>query len=70
MLRKNGLLILIASTITISIMLAFLVVSPMLDALAFKCSRIADSADGPCWYCVSSSGLHHTWLGSGCGNGS
>lgn len=69
MVRKSHVLILIASMIAISL-LTLIVVSPLLEALAFKCSRVADGADGPCWYCVSTSGLHHTWLGPGCGNGS
>lgn len=66
---KNHLSIMIASMIAI-IILTLLIVSPFPDAIAFKCSKVTDGADGPCWYCVSSSGLHHTWLGSGCGNGS
>lgn len=55
--------ILAISLVAMRLMLTFLAVSPMLDAFAFKCSRVADSADGPCWYCVRTSGLHHTWLG-------
>ncbi len=60
----------ISAIISIGLLISFTVVSTIQDALAYRCSRVPDSDGGPCWYCVSDSGRHHTWLGPGCGNGS
>jgi hypothetical protein len=58
----------VAGTVAIGIALLFIASAPLQEASAMKCVKQWDDPDlgGPCWYCVSSSGLHHTFLGPGC----
>lgn len=67
-IKSHKKLIFIAATISIGLLVLCTLMSPIIDANAFKCVKQWDDAalGGACWYCTSTSGLHHTFLGPGC----